>query len=101
MITTLAGGKITTPPVGTWCEYCKGRWGKYVPKEGGSPIWHKKAQTLAVATIHSTHFSGRSRSLCRSCITDVELINPDGSIFTIPQQLAYANEVLSVQSSRV
>ena len=85
---------ITRAALGVWCDYCKGRYGK--DRNG----WLLKAQTPAVVTVISTHFAGRSRSYCKACMDEVQAW-PDGSTFTLPQQVTYANEVLSVQPSRV
>ena len=85
---------ITRAALGVWCSYCKNRYGK--DKNG----WRLKAQTPAVVTVISTHFAGRSRSYCKACMDEVQAW-PDGSTFTLPQQVTYANEVLNVQPSRV
>jgi len=80
---------ITRAALGVWCDYCKGRYGKN--RDG----WLLKAMTPAVVTVLSTRFAGRSRSYCKSCMDEVQAW-PDGSTFTLPQQVEYANGATNV-----
>jgi hypothetical protein len=68
----------------TWCDYCKAKWGKN--KDG---TWHPKARTAASVTCYSIKFPDRQRSYCVTCIAEVSAW-PDGSIFTLPEQLEFA-----------
>jgi len=82
---------IRRSAMGTWCDYCKERWGK------NRGVWHQNAQRQAIVTIESVlpKSAGMVRNLCRDCVTDVQSW-PDGSDFTIPQQVEYAKQVANV-----
>lgn len=69
--------------MGVWCDYCKLEWGKL--KSGQ---WHPKAQAQAVVTIESSN--GLERSYCRKCMDEVSNW-PDGTTFSVVDQVNYAN----------
>lgn len=69
---------------GQFCDYCKAQWGKM--KDGS---WHINAQTQASVTCYSITKPDRQRSYCVRHIAEVQA-GPDGSIFSLPEQMEYA-----------
>jgi hypothetical protein len=55
---------ITDAAMGTWCDYCKDRWGKKNKDE-----WWPQAQTQALVVCVSSN--GQSRAYCRPCMDEV------------------------------
>ena len=55
---------ITDAAMGTWCDYCKDRWGKKTKDE-----WWPQAQTQALVVCISSN--GISRAYCRPCMDEV------------------------------
>ena len=77
--------------LGVWCDYCKGRWGK------NKGQWHPNAMRQAIVTIESrlAKSKGLERSYCRECMDEVQSW-PDGSTWTLPEQVNYAKQVANV-----
>lgn len=71
---------ITRTPRGTWCDYCKMRWG----------VNDVRGQEQAVWSIRSER-NGRviDRHYCFSCAREAQTRH-DGTVWTFKEQLEYA-----------
>ena len=80
---------MTKARAGIWCDYCKSHYGK---NRDGS--WSDKAQRPAAVTITAelARSKNRTTSYCFDCIAEVSAW-PDGSTFTLVDQLAYAHSL--------
>jgi hypothetical protein len=78
---------LSRSPKGTWCDYCKGRWGTN----------NLRGQTQAVWQITSKRYGKLIvRHYCQSCANEVQEW-PDGSTWTLKEQIDYAKgETLDV-----
>jgi hypothetical protein len=90
---------LSRSPKGTWCDYCKGRWGTErmsitIPETGESKI----VPCDAVWQITSKRYGKLVvRHYCQSCANEVQAW-PDGTIWTLKEQIDYAKgETLDVQ----
>lgn len=72
---------LSRSPKGTWCDYCKLRWGTDSPK----------GRTQAVWTITSKRAGGKLvlRHYCHNCAMEVQTWH-DGTIWTLKDQIDYA-----------
>jgi len=72
---------LSRSPKGTWCDYCKLRWGTDSPK----------GRTQAVWTVTSKRAGGKLvlRHYCHSCAMEVQTWH-DGTIWTLKDQIDYA-----------
>ena len=74
---------LSRSPKGTWCDYCKMRW----------TVSDYRGQTQAVWQIVSKrHGKVHIRNYCHSCAMEVQGW-PDGSLFTLNEQIQYAKGV--------
>jgi hypothetical protein len=80
---------------GVYCDYCKAQWGKL--KDG---TWHIKAQTQASVTCYSITKPNVQRSYCAPCLAMVQAW-PDGSVFTLPEQIEYAKSYFAKSGHNV
>ena len=74
---------------GTWCDYCKDRYGW----NSQTQDWNFKAKSQAWVTVISetARAMGRKRSYCLPCANEVT-IDAQGKVFTLNQQVDFARE---------
>jgi len=90
---------LSRSPRGTWCDYCKGRWGAErksvrVPETGEVKIVPQDAVWQITSKRHGKLIV---RHYCQSCTNYVQDWN--GELWTLQQQIDYAKGVqeLNVQ----
>ena len=79
---------MTKAKAGTWCDYCKAKWGK---NRDGS--WHDRAMTPAYITVVSelARSHNKTNSYCQRCLAEVSDW-PTGQ-FTLSEQLIFAHSL--------
>jgi len=79
---------MTKAKAGTWCDYCKAKWGK---NRDGS--WHDRAMTPAYITVVSelARSHNKTNSYCQHCLAEVSDW-PTGQ-FTLSEQLIFAHSL--------
>lgn len=88
---------ISRSPKNTWCDYCKGRWGTErktvtIPETGKSAIVPQDAVWQITSKRHGKLIV---RHYCQSCADYVQAW-PDGSTWTLKEQLDYAKGLQNI-----
>jgi len=80
---------LSRSPRGTWCDYCKMRFGTECLKGQVQAIWQITSKRYGKVVV---------RHYCHACAVEVQSW-PDGTTWTLHQQLEYAkgNRELDVQ----
>lgn len=78
---------LSRSPRGTWCDYCKGRWGTNSLRGQTQAVWQITSKRYGKLIV---------RHYCQPCANEVQEW-PDGSTWTLKEQIDYAKgETLDV-----